>query len=97
MNFIAKLLDLFKLLFKSEATTDSDLETIVVEENPKPDESLETEEKTPVNIDLVAEQHCEQLICKKCGKEYSSSGLHDIGICKECMAKENFIGGPLGK
>ena len=48
------------------------------------------------DIVLVAEDHCEHLICKKCGKEYNSSGLHDIGICKDCLKKENFIGGPLG-
>jgi len=47
---------------------------------------------------------CEVLTCKYCGQEYASRGKKDPGYCKECeenlkyeQAKENLIGGPLGK
>ena len=30
---------------------------------------------------IFANKHCEILTCKKCGREYPSSGKNDIGIC----------------
>lgn len=44
---------------------------------------------------VFADKHCEILKCKKCGREYPSSGIADIGICQECQREMNFIGGPM--
>lgn len=46
---------------------------------------------------IFANKHCEILMCKKCRREYPSSGKNDIGVCPECIREMNFIGGPLGK
>lgn len=45
-----------------------------------------------LRIFLTAD-HTETLVCKKCGKEYKSTGKKDPGICKEC--RMIFNGGPL--
>lgn len=42
---------------------------------------------------LLTGDHVETLICKKCGKEYKSTGKKDPGVCKEC--RMIFNGGPL--
>ena len=42
---------------------------------------------------LLIGDHAETLICKKCGKEYKSTGKKDPGVCKEC--RMIFNGGPL--
>lgn len=42
---------------------------------------------------ILNPDHAETLICKKCGKEYKSTGKKDPGICKEC--RMIFNGGPL--
>ena len=42
---------------------------------------------------LLTGDHAKTLVCKKCGKEYKSTGKHDPGICKEC--RMTFNGGPL--
>lgn len=46
---------------------------------------------------IYAEDHAEKLKCRKCGKQYVSRGKYDIGICRDCEAKQNAIciGGPL--
>ena len=42
---------------------------------------------------LLVGDHSEVLICKKCGREYKSSGKKDPGVCKEC--RMIFNNGPL--
>lgn len=80
---LKKLIEfIFSFFKKSDQQAEDFKEKASVESNP---------------INLVAENHCEILICSKCGQEYYSSGKHDPGICKNCFAIENFIGGPLGK
>lgn len=37
----------------------------------------------------------ETLVCKNCGKEYTSRGKYDPGICLDCERENTFIGGPL--
>ena len=51
----------------------------------------------PPKVSIYAEDHAEKLYCTKCGKQYISRGKHDIGICRDCEAKQNAvcIGGPL--
>lgn len=85
MDILSKIFEFLGKIFSTAAKA----EDVVVE--------AINEEFHHENIDIVAENHCEHLVCKKCGKEYYSSGLHDVGICEECLEKENFIGGPLGK
>lgn len=77
-----KILEFVLSLFRKQKET-------ILEDNKQ--------EEASDQINLVAENHCEILICSKCGQEYYSSGKHDPGICKSCLAIENFIGGPLGK
>lgn len=42
---------------------------------------------------IVLNSYAETLICKFCGREYTSRGKHDPGYCKDCGAM--LIGGPL--
>lgn len=42
---------------------------------------------------ILTWDHAETLICKKCGKEYKSTGKKDPGVCKDC--RMIFNGGPL--
>lgn len=91
MGILSKIFEFLGKLFSTAAKAE---DAVVEAINEEFHHETPTE---PENIDLVAENHCEHLVCKKCGKEYNSSGLHDIGICEECIEKENFIGGPLGK
>lgn len=46
-------------------------------------------------IRIFANRHCEILKCQKCGREYPSRGIRDIGICPDCLREQNFIGGAL--
>lgn len=42
---------------------------------------------------LLTGDRAETMLCKKCGKEYKSTGKKDPGVCKEC--RMIFNGGPL--
>lgn len=42
---------------------------------------------------ILKPEHVETIVCKRCGKEYKSTGKKDPGICKDC--RMIFNDGPL--
>ena len=97
MNIFTKLIKRIAKFFTVASEAEDALVEAINEEfhHTEPENIPEINQPDPIN--LVAEDHCEHLICKKCGKEYYSTGKNDSGICEDCIEKENFIGGPLGK
>ena len=54
------------------------------------------------NPHVIVFAPAETLTCSVCGKQYTSRGRYDHGICRECEARiqaENapLVGGPLGR